>query len=319
MSYSSSSAAAQTRDQVFEGIRTFCLSIGWTDYDDQRASGYYVLYSDGESSDESIYIKIYTYSTAYLYARSYQYWDAAAHAGVHEGSVQTLFYGSSTGTFKIYGDKDAFITYVSLSSVYCYYIGIPDRYDPVKTTTTSSISSGSSVTIPVTDPYGFMVGSKYFIADDTNYDTVYIESVSIAGSTVTVTALDNSYSSGAVIGRSPKPTVILRITNGTNGDVIGTGQGYLSASYSLAQTVLVSRYETYTQFGEQAMIPIRVHVTNYTSSGHYFSSKFLGWLKHVYSVMQNSPGPVLGDIINGDDGNSYEVLVYLSCTFCVRT
>lgn len=173
------------------------------------SSAYGVYKSNAEASDMPYqYIKLVfntsptkIYITAYyFYNSSTKVFSGAAYSTASLDTSQTGFY------LWIHGDKDkVHITTKVASTYYRFWFGFMKPFLPLKTTLSSSATSGSSISLSVVDSTGFEVGYQYQIVgiNGEGRDTLTTTAVGIG--TITVSSLPRNYGIGSIIGINPVP------------------------------------------------------------------------------------------------------------------
>lgn len=213
MSYIGMRKTYANSSDFFSDVCSILTSCGWTLHDD-ISSTQKVYKSQGEAGGYApAYIRVYN-SSGYVQLFVYLYWNASTHTG----SISC--YNGTNGVYTQPGDcfigcsKDFLI--LSSGSATPNRGGAffpPNALHTVLTTTTGAISTGSSVSIPVSNSAGFKVGNKYQIVGQ-NYegrDRLTVDS--IPDSThIVVASVPRDYASGAYLGQMPCPFGMLGTT-----------------------------------------------------------------------------------------------------------
>jgi len=187
------------------------IAMGWTLYDDQTASSYKILRSNGESGTKNwLYVKI-NWGGTNTVVDAYCYWNATTHTttapvfNMHGGLVPNK-------TLWMWGNKDfvAIVQETTGAVTNAAYIGhvvtIPAW--SVNTTTTGAISAGSSVAISVSSISGFVSGCRYQIFDPTTGYRQTFVCTGVGASTITADTISTvGYASGSVVGTHPFPVM----------------------------------------------------------------------------------------------------------------
>lgn len=196
------------------GIANYSTTgLGWTLHDSYFATNadsvaindWVVLSSSGEDGKRGLYYRILFASLAnsILQTRGGLYWNAATDAWVSALATADQANGPTTGsTFSlyIYGDLNAFTIIIGDGSAwFARHFGAAAEtlYSDTPVLTTSSVTAGSSVSVPVgTVPATWAVGQAVIIRDNAAIERTTI--ISKTGSAITVN-LANSYASGAMV------------------------------------------------------------------------------------------------------------------------
>ena len=197
-----------TRADFLSALFTQLEAMGLELHDDQSSSNYKVYKSNGELGDRIYeYIKIDWNTANKIQFYAYGWWDATAHSGnckvYGSFSIQT-----SESVFKgwIYGSKGLVALMTKVSGT--YYPTLFGHFDTkfltVETDLTADATSGSDVTITVSDTTGFKAGSYYqiFGSQGEGRDKVQVEAVT-DGTHLVITNLPRDYKTGAKIGQVP--------------------------------------------------------------------------------------------------------------------
>lgn len=188
------------------------LGLGWTLHDSSYANNadtptvgdWVVLYSSGEDGKQDLYIRLLysTVANSIVRINSGLYWNSSTNAWVSSfpGSDQAA--GPTSGTvfnLYIYGSLDHFSVVVGNgTTLYGRYFGLGSNL-PIATTT-SAISSGSVVVVPVdVIPESWRVGDAVFVRDIANIKKAVISD--LGGTNVTLGSLTVGFSAGAKISR----------------------------------------------------------------------------------------------------------------------
>jgi len=220
MAYHSTQGTAHGRLDLLNQIKDFLVTtVGWTLHDDQSADAqpYYVFKSVGESGAEDIYLQ-YRISTSSgrLQVTAFQYWDAATHSGVNEGSSSSQTYvrveDSADFIFWLFADKDHFFVVTKLlSSYYGQYGGLLERFWSAAVALTQEVAAaGSDVVVQVNDATIFTPDEYYIIKDNAGIERIRITAVDTATTpnTVTIENLAQAYAASAKIGEDPQPVMV---------------------------------------------------------------------------------------------------------------
>jgi hypothetical protein len=220
MAYHSTSGLANNSADFLVKLKDYLVgTVGWTLRDDRSADTEpsYVLYSNGESGSEDIYLRFQNDSTADRIAvKAYLYWNDTTHVGVKEAFNTSNTYIKTTDAasflYWIYADRDhAFIVTKLVATYYAHYCGLPKRFwSGAVAISQTAVAAGSVVTIQVNDASIFKLGGYYVIKDNANIERVQITAIDIVSTpnTITVVNLVNAYASGAKIGEDPQPVII---------------------------------------------------------------------------------------------------------------
>ena len=188
-------------------IVTQLTTMGWTLYDDMSASYYKVLLSNGESGTlPPLYIKVGWSGSTNVSLDVYAHWNSTTH-------TSNLAALSVTSTFAVnkilwmWGNKN-FVCAVQETSGPVTYVAIWGHIitpptDAVNTTTTGAVSSGTSVTIPVTSNSGFIAGAVYQIQDPTTGYRQTFTCSSVGTNSIVASSLGIGYVSGSLVGTHP--------------------------------------------------------------------------------------------------------------------
>lgn len=174
--------------------------------------------SNGENSDkvyEYVYISYYTanaitFTAAYLYNITTKSLSARASTSYAVPALPT----SQSGFYLfIYGNKNIIFIGTKVSTTfYKVFFGHMIPFTPLVTDLSSPITTGSSVTVTVTDTSGFESGYTYQIvgAGGEGRDDIIISSI-ISSTQMVITTLLRNYSSGSKIGVTPSTFGISRL------------------------------------------------------------------------------------------------------------
>jgi len=194
------------------------VGIGWSivdssyavDEDNPELNDWYVIYSIGESGDEDLFFYV-KWLNDYIQVQGYQSWNTTTHTGVnyYYSATQAIKYTEGvSSSLWIYGDLDVFTIVYDIGDTYYYLftagkaLPIYDRQDETVATCSSSLTTGSDVSITVDAvPSSWAVGRDLFIRTTHNDDntTVQVEKTTIktiSGNTITVD-LTYSYTAGS--------------------------------------------------------------------------------------------------------------------------
>lgn len=227
MSYIGMRKSYTSGSTFYNDVCSIAVLVGWEQVDSVTVNAneeYKVFKSSGESGNYApVYVRVYRYYND-IRISIYLYWNSSTHVGTV--TTYSINYGSCTyGTNAfIAASKDLIlVTTAASKGNRCGAGFIPNPAYTVLTKTTSSITAGSSVNIPVISSSGFKVGNKYQIIgqDSTSPEGRYQLTVeSIPDSTsIVVTSLPVNFSSGAYFGQLPCPAGIFGSDVGY-GDVI---------------------------------------------------------------------------------------------------
>lgn len=191
--------------------------LGWTVHDSSYAGGnedapatddWVVFKSSGENGKRSLYIRLLfsTLANGIVRHSSGLYWNASTNAwvsGLYSG--QNVNCGPTTGSgwnLYIYGSLDhLYIIIGNGTALYGRAILIPEYpiHDDTVATTTSAVTAGTGVVVPVDAvPSSWAVGKAVYVASATAMEKNTITNIS--GLNVTMT-LANNHASGARIAR----------------------------------------------------------------------------------------------------------------------
>lgn len=184
--------------------------IGWTLYDSSYATDednpaindYFVIYSDGLTGDDDMYMKV-TWISGYIKVEGWVYWNNSTHAGVRSYSTQNNLQIAETGNYElsVYGDLDFCYVWETLNNATYDYMAYWGRmadcmYDDTVASSTGALSSGSDVTITVDAvPSSWEVGHNIAIRDNATIDIIEIKTIP-NGTSITA---DLDYSFGAEV------------------------------------------------------------------------------------------------------------------------
>jgi len=193
-------------------IKDTMVSAGWTLHDDQAtASDYYILSSDGASSDKmTCYYQIDWSSTNSIIIYLYTYWNATTHAGVCKIGISSYSKittdDASPFWLWVYADED----FVGLTSkvgtaYYGQYVENYSKFWEVEGTLGSAVTSGSSKVITLGSGEGtaFTVGVEYQIVSPVAEGRELTTVTAKTANTITVDSLTSGYAAGSVIGQTP--------------------------------------------------------------------------------------------------------------------
>ena len=182
--------------------------VGWTLHDsvfavseDSPANGdYVVVKSVGSSGLEDLYYKI-ELSANYIKITGWLYWNNTTHTGViqYNTSSNWTHTDATASRIWIYANLDEVKCISVYAGVYysCLFGGsINTPYDNTVEQTSSGVSSGSGVTIPLTSPIpvSWFVGQRIFIRDHAACKIITIASI---GTNQITADLANNFASGA--------------------------------------------------------------------------------------------------------------------------
>lgn len=197
-----------TFDDYWADIQTFMTSVGWTLHDDIDASNKVYKTNGSASNYPYIYLKI-TKGTNRVTMCLYLYWNASTHTGSVKAYSHSYYdYCSYNSSYKMamVGNSDC-VALVNYTDTYGVVAGFCDNlfYSEI-TTTTSGISTGNNVNIPIGSSYNFDVAQKVQIVgiDYEGRDLLTISSVPDS-THIIVDNLPRDYASGAFLGVSPCP------------------------------------------------------------------------------------------------------------------
>ncbi|MDX9897035.1 MAG: hypothetical protein RBS34_16410 [Desulfofustis sp.] len=162
MPHHSIQGTAHGRLDLLNRIKDFLVAtVGWSLHDDQSTDAlpFYVFKSVGESGAEDIYLQYRISATSgRLQVAAFQYWDAATHSGINEGSSSSSTYvrveDSADFIFWLFADKDhLFVVTKLLSSYYGQYSGMLKRFwSGAVALTQEALSIGGNITVRSTMP-----------------------------------------------------------------------------------------------------------------------------------------------------------------------
>jgi hypothetical protein len=186
-------------------------AMGWVLHDNQDASSYRVYKSNHEDGDRLYqYIKIQWTNVNTIGLIGYYYWNATTHTGVgaaSSGAAITVTTAEAGFYLWVWGNKNLVIIMTKVSTTYYTYgFGhLPKRYwTTPETVLTQNATSGSDVTITVSDTTGFKAGNYYQIigAGGEGRDKVMVLSIT-DGTHMVIDSLPRNYNTGAVIWICP--------------------------------------------------------------------------------------------------------------------
>jgi hypothetical protein len=273
-----------------EAMYTTLSGAGWELYDAVSSTNK-VFKSKGENGAYCYgYIQASLESTYYIQLKMYQDWNSSTHAG-----IAGTYYSSTDARMAInlhkpvilYCNKDFLLMWcvVAVPGDQCIVFGgmLSEVYDTTLTTTTSGISSGSSVTVPVVASDGFLKGARYKLVGVNQEGREVVTVSSITDSTnLVVSSLTYNYSSGAYIGKEPCPIIVNYIIsnpglyygfgyNSTYSTVDGTGNQTNASTRFTALNMIPHAYldpePTYNLYG---LCPSNfVEYNSYSYIGHF--------------------------------------------------
>jgi hypothetical protein len=196
-----------------EAMYTTLSGAGW-ELHDAVSSTNKVFKSKGENGVYCYgYIQASLESTFYIVLRMFQDWNSATHVGIAGTYYSAADARMVINTYKpvvMYCNKDFFLIWCTTATpadACVSVVGVlSEVYDTTLTTTTSGVSSGSSVTVPVVSSDGFLKGARYKLVGINLEGREVVTVSSITNSTnLVVSSLTYNYSSGAYIGKEPCP------------------------------------------------------------------------------------------------------------------
>jgi len=220
MAFYHTSGSATGLDDLIGKLKDALVAGGWSVYDDQWiASGYYIMFnSGGEEGLVPFYMELLKVGTNVIALSGYLAHPGGGGAGTGKfsGSSNTYYnIGTDTSTsYWITASKDGFVLATQQGAtqrgaefaILYPYLGINNDGTLQIAQTTSPVSAGGPVVIPVDDASFFQANNKYIVRQSDTVEKVTVTSV--GANDITVSSLANSYSSGAFIGRNPVPIAI---------------------------------------------------------------------------------------------------------------
>jgi hypothetical protein len=199
------------RNAVLTELWSQLSAMGWTLHDNQDGSSYRVYKSNGEAGDRIYeYAKINWTTSNQITVVTYGWWNNSTHAG--SCGIASNYYPKTVTTSEsgcylwVYGDKNIVYFVVKTGST---YVGvgfghIPNRFWTTLTDLTSAASSGSNVSIEVSDSGAFVVNQYYQIFGSAGEGRDRVQVTAKADSThLTIASLPRNYGIGALIGQTP--------------------------------------------------------------------------------------------------------------------
>lgn len=188
-------------------IVTQLLSMGWSLYDDMSGSYYKILRTNGESGAKPwLYLKV-DWSGTNVTLTGYCAWNATTHSTTAVAAAIHSTIAPSRNLW-MYGNKDWFFLAqdssgtVSVTCMFGHVSTLPA--DAINTTTTSAISAGSSVVIPVSSSTGFAAGARYQIVDPASGYRQSFTCTGVASGQITADSIASvGYGSGSLVGTHP--------------------------------------------------------------------------------------------------------------------
>ena len=241
-------------------IKDTMVSAGWTLFDDQAtASNYYILSSNGESSDKmTCYLQIDWNTANSIIIYLYPYWNATTHTGTCRiGYSSSKITSDDDGAFWLwtYASKDfvGIVTKVGAAYYRAYVEGI-NRFWDLTGTLASAVTSGSSKVITLGSGEGssFSVGVDYQIVSSAAEGREETTVTAKTADTITVGSLTSGYASGSVIGQFPFQWSIATTATTTYLLYRGTsGTGISQSNNPVVTTMLTSSYTDPDSVGDQ--------------------------------------------------------------------
>ena len=254
---------------------------------------YRIYKSNGENSNRAYeYIKLQYYGdTTSIYAIGSYYYNIATRTqlGLNYYTTQTVLTTSETGFYLwIYGSKNLVLFFTKISSTYYRILfgHMNKTLNPLLTTLTSSITTGSNVTLTVSGTAGFDLLATYQImgAYGEGRDPVTISSI-ISPTQMIATSIARNYAADALIGISP--SLFGQHNSGTTGwtlnsplYTVGTGNctNYSSGTISAPKTI--TGVDPDIRTGKYLLQPLLVDFSwegtaSYASIGFGYNDEFL--------------------------------------------
>jgi len=304
-------------DDVIDQIKDTMVSGGWTLYDDQSASDYYILTSTGESEDQATcYACIdHSLSSGYVNIYFYQYWNNGTHAGsgrignttahrvaVNEGGGDTLYVWSNKDFVCVacYSGGGYDVTCIQFSD------GFFGAYEAIGSLD-SGVSSGSDVVCALAETdsaANFKSGDTYQIlgSDNDKRQLVTLSGVDPNNEQITISSLSQNYSAGSRVGNIPNKWICLNHqfyatcidSHITSGNVTGyySTLAFLDANFKAA-------IDPDERTGKYIMLPLW-----FVDPGNYSLSRMTG--QYVKYLKPTSISSSLHTITDGlqDSGTS---------------
>lgn len=315
-------------EQIFQHIRDFICKrngtfdysttgIGWTLHDAVYATDennisvndYVVVKTTGELGTDEIYIRIYVSLAGYIRMTGYLSWDNSTHTG------STIYWGSTGHSLRIdtsdglwiYGDLDwvTIINNQADANAAKYATGLGrltnTMVDSTIQTTTSAVSSGTDVVIPVTDSTSndWKINDRLYIKDDTNVESFIVKTNN--GSNQITADLTNSYATNAYIS-TVFPYALDRYhnyflyTSSYSGTLCRYDNTTNAPIYAWAHTNFINATDpanTGDWFGG-----VRMHITLQSITDGY-----IGYIPYAYAV--STTNMVNEDVLIGPNNNNY--------------
>jgi len=206
MAYHYTSGSVANTGQLLKKLKEFMVdTVGWTLHDtnitnwDNPSTGQWaVFYSDGESGRETLYYRLYYYSSDRIRVYGYLYWNASNHTGKREfhNSDETAIWGqSSSFLYWFYGSKDCIITITKDDYRFMYFGLIDTLYNSEIALVQENVEAGSNRIIKldkITDD--MQVGRHIIIWDNNNMDRCKVVAVQESpNAQITVESLGHNY------------------------------------------------------------------------------------------------------------------------------
>lgn len=301
---------ARLRDFICGRNGTYDYStagIGWTlhdssyavDEDNSQVNDWFVIKSVGEGGDEDLYFHV-KWVASYIIISGYQYWDSTLHTGVHRYNSSNNFSVLDAGSnfeIYIYGNLDSIVAFeIEGHATYNYFVYfgklVDGLYDDTVATSSSSVSSGSDVSITVDSaPAAWVVGTKLFIRDDAELEMITIKTIS--GNVLTAD-LSASFDAGCKL----QGDLLYCCNSGYNSPSIAMIVTHTTTASATASVVPKSGIVDACDPDQLNSLTVIDPVTFYTTNNGWF-----GRLEGLYHI--SLVGLTEGDTMTDADGNSY--------------
>lgn len=196
----------------FLGIEGTMLAMGWTLYDGGFSTQDFAVFrSKGEDGGKQYGYISFTKNSgnSTIEVQAWLAWNSTTHVGVHGTNAPvTLKYGASTVAW-IWGDADMVVmrTYTGGQYTVAVFGHVPNmwRHCGPNRKIVGSLTPGSNVTATLDSLDGIVQNKFYQIlgVGVEGIERVYVSAVDSATSSVTISTLNGSFSSGSVIALVP--------------------------------------------------------------------------------------------------------------------
>lgn len=267
--------------------------IGWTlldssyatDEDNPVSTDWIIVSSTGENGDEQLYFKFEVYSTAYLRASAFLYYDGDTHTGTRATGYAYALYTLADNWEKIwiYGDLDAVSIMVEQSSSthLCdgtWFGKYNSTIDEGPQTIALALTQGNDVAITVGDvtSEAYAVGKYAFLYDNDNCNRALIKTNN--GSDTITCDITNSFTAGAKL-RTIIPYNVEHDDNGfillaaaSHKEVFNTDGVYNLGTIRLNPAVPTTTTFDPNKYGQYAVVELNVYV-NAANKGNMYKFK----------------------------------------------